>query len=113
MKKYKGLNNVERQVLDNLGNVEYINLYIKGVELIDNKNPNDRIVADLTVMSYAEVEKFIDQFPQNVIFSESSGVMNFITVNFIEKLNSVFQYEKCAYCGAESTEGIGSLIDFF
>jgi DNA-directed RNA polymerase subunit RPC12/RpoP len=113
MKKYKGTDTIQRQVLDNLGNIDYINLFIKQVELIDKADTNDRIVADLTLMTYAEVEKFIDQFPQNIIFSENGGVMNYITQNFIEKLNQVFQYEKCEYCGAESNEGIGSLIDFF
>ena len=113
MKKYRGTDTLQRQVLDNLGNIDYINLFIKQVELIDKSDTNDRIVADLTLMTYTEVEKFIDQFPQNIIFSENGGVMNFITHNFIERLNQVFQYEKCEYCGAESNEGIGSLIDFF
>lgn len=43
MKKYKGKSNVEMQVLDNLGNVEYVNLYIKRVEMIDKQDPNDRV----------------------------------------------------------------------
>lgn len=113
MKKYKGLTNHERQILDNFGNIEYVNLFIKEVEMIEKGNPSDRLTADLTLMTYAEVEKFIEMFPQNIIFSENGGVINYITTNFIEKLNGVFQYEKCAYCGAETTEGIGSLIDFF
>lgn len=113
MKKYRNVGEAERQVLDNLGNIEYVNLFIKGVELIDKKDPDDRLSADLTLMTYAEVEKFIDQFPQNVIFSEGGGVMNYITKEFIERLNGVFQYEKCTHCGAESEEGIGSLVDFF
>jgi len=113
MKKYKGLSDQEMQILDNFGNVEYINLYIKKVEMIEMNNPSDRLVADLTLMSYGQIEKFIEIFPQNVIFSENGGVIDYITKNFVEKLNSMFQYEKCSRCGAETNEGVGSLIDFF
>lgn len=64
-------------------------------------------------MTYTEIEKFIDMFPQNVILAENGGVIGYITLNFIDKLNSVFEYEKCAYCGERTNEGIGSLADFF
>lgn len=43
MKKYVGKSNLEKQVLDNLGNIEYVNLFIKRIEMIDKKNPNDRV----------------------------------------------------------------------
>lgn len=81
--------------------------------MIDKEDPSQRLVADLSLMSYGEIEKFLDMFPQSVIFSEDGGVINYITTNFIERLNKVFQYEKCANCGEETNEGIGSLIDFF
>jgi hypothetical protein len=112
MKKYKGLTDSEMQILDNFGNIEYVNLFIKRIDVIDKDDPASALSADLTLMTYSEIEKLIDMFPQNVVFSED-GVINYITKNFIERLNSVFQYEKCAFCGAESSEGIGSLIDFF
>lgn len=113
MKKYKGLNKVEKEVLDNFGNVEYVNLYIKQIEVIEKSDPNDRITADLTLMTYGEIENLIEVFPQNVVFSENEGVISYITKNFVERLNGIFQYEKCAHCGAETTEGVGSLSDFF
>lgn len=113
VRKYKGLSENERQIMDNLGNIEYVNLYIHRIELVDKVNPADTIQADLTNMPYTKVQELIEIFPQNIFFSEKGGVINYITTNFIEKLNSVFQYEKCAYCGAEQKEGIGSLEDFF
>jgi hypothetical protein len=64
-------------------------------------------------MTYTEIEKFIDMFPQNVILSENGGVISYITLKFIDRLNEVFEYEKCAFCGAKTNEGIGSLADFF
>lgn len=113
MKKYKGLSNSQQEMMDNFGNIEYINLFIKEIEMIDKNNPNDKIVADMSLMTYDEIENLINEFPQNVVFAEHGGIINHITTNFIEKLNSLFQYEKCSNCGAESKEGIGSLTDFF
>jgi hypothetical protein len=113
MKKYKGLSTVERQVLDNLGTVEYINLFIKRIEMINPKDPMDVLSIDLTLMTYSEIEKFIDQFPQDIILSEHGGVINYIMTNFVKKVDSAFEYEKCNNCGAKTTEGVGSLLDFF
>lgn len=111
VKKYKGASSKERDVLDNLENIDYINLYIKKIELIDKQN-NTKEVADLSFMTYSDIEKLIEMFPQNIIFSEEDGVLRYIAKNFLEKINSVFQYEKCVQCGAEAPAGIGGVSDF-
>ena len=111
VKKYKGASAKEKDVLDNLENVDYINLYIKQIELIDKENQT-KDVADLSLMSYSDIEKLIEMFPQNIVFSEDTGVLRYIAKNFIEKINSVFKYEKCAQCGAEAPVGLGSVADF-
>lgn len=111
VKKYKGASAKEKDVLDNLENVDYINLYIKQIELID-KATQTKEVADFTLMAYSDIEKLIELFPQNIIFSEETGVLRYIAKNFIEKINGVFQYEKCAQCGAEAPVGLGSVSDF-
>lgn len=113
VKKYKGVGQKEREVLDNLGNIEYINLFIKQIEMINKLDPTNKQVADLKFMSYAQIEQFIALFPQNIIFSDDHGVIKHITTQFIEKINSAFSYEKCPQCGAESTQGMGSVVDFF
>lgn len=112
VKKYKGASSKERDVLDNLENVDYINLYIKQIELID-KTTGSKDVADLSLMTYSDIEQLIEMFPQNIIFSEENGVLKHIAKNFIEKLNDTFKYtEKCAQCGAEVPVGLGSVGDF-
>lgn len=113
MKKYKGAGQKEKEVLDNLGNIEYINLFIKQIEMINKADPTNRQVADLKFMSYNQIEQLISLFPQNIIFSDERGVIKHITTEFIEKINNVFAYEKCAQCGAESQQGMGSVVDFF
>lgn len=113
MKNYKNKTKKEQEVLDDLGNIEYINLFIKKIELINKADPNDHKIADLTIMSYDDIEILISYFPQNIMFDENKGVLKYIAKEFIEKINSVFQYEKCAHCGYETKEGMGNLIDFF
>jgi len=99
-KKYRGITAVQEKILDNMGIVEYVNLFIKQIEVIPKNNPEKRIVADLTLMSYGEIEKLLGSFPQSVIYSDSNGVSSFIMTQFIDKLDGIFQYEKCAHCGA-------------
>lgn len=111
VKKYKGASSKERDVLDNLENIDYINLYIKQIELID-KETGTKDVADLTYMTYSDIEKLIEMFPQNIIFSEDNGVLKYIAKTFIDKINSVFTYEKCAQCGADAPVGPGGVSDF-
>ena len=113
MKNYKNTTKKEQEVLDDLGNIEYINLFINKIEIINKSNPNDHKEADLKLMSYDDVETLLSYFPQNIMFDEKKGVLKYITKEFIEKINSVFQYEKCSKCGYETKEGMGNLIDFF
>ena len=113
MKNYRNVSKKEQEALDDLGNIEYINLFIKKVELINKKNPNDHKLADLSIMPYDDVETLLSYFPQNIMFDEENGVLKHIAKEFIEKINSVFQYEKCGHCGYETKEGMGNLIDFF
>lgn len=63
MKKYKNVTTNQREALDNLGNIEYINLFINEIELINKSNPNDKKVADLTLMTYADIEELLSLFP--------------------------------------------------
>lgn len=112
MKKYKGISQKQREVLDNIGNIDYINLFIKSIELT-NKITGQKQIADLSIMTYADIEELISYLPQNIIFGEENGVLKYVAQEFLEKINSAFEYEKCVQCGAKSREGIGNMMDFF
>jgi hypothetical protein len=112
LKQYKNATQKEREVLDNMGNIEYINLFISEIEII-NKQTQTRNKADLSLMSLNEIEQLFSLFPQNIMFDDKNGVIQHITKEFVDKINGVFQYEKCAQCGYQTQEGIGDLIDFF
>ena len=112
-KQYKAnASQKETEALDDIGNIEYINLYIKKIELIDKASPDDKTVVDLSYLPYNEFEELLATFPQRIIFSESVGVLKYISTNLIEKVQGVFNYHKCLQCGHETTEGIGSTADF-
>ena len=113
MKQYRNTTTKEREVLDSIGNIDYTNLFIKKVQMVKKDDPGNKLVADLTLMTYKEIEELISLFPQEIVFSENNGVLKFITTEFIDRINSVFQYEKCAACGHQTQEGLGSVIDFF
>lgn len=110
-KHYKNASSKEKDVVSTLENMDYINLYIKRIEIVDKKT-NAKDVADLTFMTYNDIEKLISMFPQNIVFSEKDGVMQYIVKNLIMQTNSVFQREKCIQCGAEAPDGINSFSDF-
>lgn len=112
VKQYRTATQKEREILDNMGNIEYINLFISEIEII-NKQSQSKNKADLTLMSLNEIEQLFSLFPQNVMFDEKTGVIQHITKEFLDKINAVFQYEKCAQCGYQTQEGVGDLIDFF
>ena len=113
MKVYKNTTTKEREVLDSIGNIDYTNLFIKEIQMVKKDDPGNKLVADLTIMNYKEIEELISLFPQEMVFSDHNGVLKFITSEFIEKINSAFQYEKCAQCGHQTKEGLGSVVDFF
>lgn len=112
MKKYKGTSQKQKEVLDNIGNIDYINLFIKSIE-VTNKTNGQKNIADLSIMTFADVEELISYLPQNIIFGEENGVLKYVASEFLEKINSAFEYEKCAQCGADSRNGIGTVMDFF
>ena len=111
-RKYKNASGKEKTVLDHLGNVEYMTLYIDRIELL-NKETKANTVGSMSDLTYTEAEQLVSMMPQSIFFAEDDGVLKFTTANFIDSIGKVFQYEKCAQCGAESEDGIGSIADFF
>lgn len=111
VKKYKGVSSKQREVLDSIGNIDYINLFIRSIE-VTNKITHEKHVADLSIMTYSDVEELISYMPQNIIFDEERGVLKYVATEFLEKINGAFEYEKCANCGAESHHSVGGVMDF-
>lgn len=96
----------DKKILDALNNsinVDYTNLFIKNIEFID-KSTNDRNNIDVNDYSLDEFFELISVFPQDVLYSDN-GLIQFITSEFIAKINDAFEKHECFVCGklCEST----------
>ena len=72
----------------------------------------EKNIADLSIMTYSDIEELISYMPQNIIFDEEKGVLKYVATEFLEKINSAFEYEKCLNCGAVSHQSVGGMMDF-
>ena len=109
-KTYSASNEKVQSTIDQLSNVEYLVMFIKGIELF---SPGaEGLSIDLNDLTYADRTDLIDSLPQGLVFDDDKGVITRVIADFTDPLNKAFQYEKCAYCGAETEEGIGSIADF-
>ena len=108
-KQYQANNDKTRESIDRLSNVEYLVMFIKGIELFVG---SETISLDLNDYTYDERTDVIDSLPQGLVFDDDSGVISKVISEFTDPLNKAFQYEKCQFCGAETEEGIGSIADF-
>lgn len=109
-KTYSASNEKVQNTIDQLSNVEYLVMFIKGIEL--HTPGMEAVSIDLDGLSYADRTDLIDSLPQGLVFDDDKGVVTKVISDFTDPLNKAFQYEKCAYCGAETEEGIGSIADF-
>ena len=113
MKYGKNLTDRQRSTLDSFGNLEYINLFVSKLELF-RKSDNSPVCppAELNQFSFDDVERLFAVLPQDIMFSSEHGILQYIQTNLMQKMDGAFNYEKCAQCGEESTEGVASVADF-
>lgn len=97
---------------DTTQNIEYINLFIKSID-ITNKATNKSTIVDFSKYVVGDREEILATFPQDVLYSQH-GVLMFITDNFIKPMNSSFDKHECCVCGAIHEKGdINSSESFF
>lgn len=87
------------QSVNNSINVDYVDLFIKKIEFED-KMSSDKTSIDVSEYSIDELLDIISVFPQDVMYSEN-GIIQYITNEFITKVNNVFEKHTCAMCGKE------------
>lgn len=93
-------------------NVDYINLFIKEIEFTDLTNPNETIKLDVSEYSMDEIFEVISVFPQDVLYSEK-GIIQYITTEFITKINDMFDKHECYVCGKECEDSVDSDLNSF
>ena len=97
-KAHKITSKKDIQVNDTMSNMEYVNLFIKSFRISDKDGKLLKEV-DFSKFKADAIEDILQKFPQDVLYTEN-GVLNFITKEFLQKLNDSFDKHKCARCGA-------------
>ena len=98
------------EALNTSMNMDYVSLFVKNIVFSDKASGN---TSEISASDYT-IDEFFDVmsvFPQDVLYSEN-GIIQFITKEFIAKINDAFEKHECAVCGKlcdetsdSSTEG--------
>lgn len=105
----------DKQILQNLIsqiNIDYLNLFISEITFQDKTTGEEPQVLDLTDFTFIEVADILSVFPQDVFYSEH-GIIQYITTEFVSKINNCFEKHSCAMCGYVSPDSIDDSIDDF
>ena len=104
---------IDKKVIEAINtamNIDYISLFIKDISFVD-KSTDEKSVISTNDYTVEELLDVISVFPQDVMYSEA-GVIQYITKEFIAKINDAFDKHECAVCGTlcedtsdSSTEG--------
>lgn len=92
-------------------NMDYVSLFIKSVSFTD-KSSGD--TSDISTSDYTADELFdvMSVFPQDVLYSEN-GIIQYITKEFIGRINDQFEKHECTVCGKICDETSDSSAEGF
>lgn len=110
--KHKMQTKFDAKLNDNMSNMEYVNLFISKMKFTVKATGTSRDI-DFSEYSAADVEEIISKFPQDGFYTED-GVLNFITTEYLKKINDSFDKHQCYQCGTtqeeEGTDQVGSFL---
>ena len=78
-------------------NIDYVSLFIKSISFAESGSES---MTQIDASDYTIDEMFdvISVFPQDVLYSDN-GIIQYITKEFIGKINDAFEKHECAICG--------------
>lgn len=79
-----------------LVNLEYINLFIKSID-IENKNTGSTKSIAFSNYKVSDIEDILSAFPQDVLYTEN-GVLKFIVNEYLKYVNDAFDKHECWNC---------------
>ena len=100
--RHKNTSKRDVKVNDQMSNMEYIDLFIAGLKIADNAG---NVIKDIDFKRFKpeDIEVILGVLPQDVLYSDN-GVLQFITKEFLQKMNDSFDKHKCTRCGAIQEE---------
>jgi len=108
--KYRNANKQMVKSLDNISNIDYINLFIKSINLTNKTNGMTKNIV-MSDYEIKDVEDIIAVFPQDVLYSDD-GVLQYIANNYIKKINDSFEEHTCFNCGEKYENDVNSAESF-
>lgn len=100
---------------NSVSQIDYIDLFIKRVNIIDKENSteaNPNIELDLVNCTINEALTFINHLPSVILYNSKHGAMVKINENCLQRLSSLEKKVLCPHCGEETVASIG-INDFF
>ena len=109
--RHKNISKRDVKVNDQMSNMEYIDLFIAGLKIADNAG---NVIKDIDFKRFKpeDIETILGVLPQDVLYSDS-GVLQFITKEFLQKMNDSFDKHKCTHCGAIQEEENSNQVESF
>ena len=108
--KYRNANTQMIKSLDNIANIDYINLFIKTIDL-ENKGNGAKKNIVMSDYEVKDIEDIVAVFPQDVLYSDE-GVLQYIANNYIKKINDTFDAHLCINCGEKYQNDVNSAESF-
>lgn len=108
--KYRNTNKNESKSIENFQNIDYINMFLKSVVIINKKTKNARTI-NFNDFEPNDIIQFTSLFPQDVLYSEN-GILKYITTEYIKKINDTFQQHECYNCGAKYENDVTTTESF-
>ena len=94
-----------------MSNMEYVNLFISKLKLEIKSNGVTRDI-DFSQYKADAVEEILAKFPQDALYTDN-GVLNFIAVEYLKKINDAFDKHQCIHCGTiQEDDGINQAESF-
>ena len=109
--RHKSASKRDVKVNDQMSNMEYIDLFIAGLKIADNAG---NVIKDIDFKRFKpeDIEVILGVLPQDVLYSDN-GVLQFITKEFLQKMNDSFDKHKCTHCGAIQEEENSNQVESF
>lgn len=100
---------MNKNILEVDSNIEYMNLFIKSIQI---QSKNMQKIINLDDYKPMDIVDIISIFPQDIFYNNENGLLNFITKNFIQNINDLFDVKTCFRCGAKYDGGVNSVQNF-
>ena len=109
--KHKNNSKRDVKINDTMSNMEYVNLFISNISISDE---NGKTLLNIPMKGYRpeDIEGILQDLPQDTLYGDN-GVLQFISKEFLQKLNDSFEKHICKACGTIQEEENSNQVESF